>query len=132
MSHRNAQTEFSLEEPLFEQVGQIPADPEPEDPESVDRLVWYKRKKLVAVIIFVATIVILALLFVINQIIMQGKLPSIVDLQDLNTPTVDRTGHPLMQRIIAAERELVAADPTKRELGYPTLNYEIELDPTRR
>lgn len=132
MAQKNSQTQFSLEEPLFEQMGQLPPEPETEEVVKA-KIPWYKQKKLLALIITISTIVILLLLFVINQFVLQGRLPGISEIIDREEEVVDRTSHPIMQRIIAADRELQAADPTKRELGYPTLDYTLHLDqPSRR
>jgi len=130
MAKSHEQTQFSLEEPLFEQMGQMP--PEEVVEETKPKLPWYKQKKLVAFMIIGTSVVVLLVLFVVAQVIFQGRLPQLIDLDPVEEAVVDRSNHPLMRRILAAERELREADPTKRELGYPTLNYELRLDEQRR
>lgn len=130
MAKSHDQTQFSLEEPLFEQMGQMPVEEVVE--EIKPKVPWYKRKKLVALVIGGTSLVALLLLFVVAQVIFQGRLPQLIEPDPVEEEVVDRTNHPLMKRIMAAERELREADPTKRELGYPTLNYELTLDERRR
>lgn len=131
MAKPNDQTRFSLEEPLFEQMGQIPADPEPEL-EAKPVVPWYKRKKILMLIIIGVTFFILLILFVVAQLIRQGRLQTLVEPEESTEITQEQLSDPLLVRILAAEEELKAADPTKRELGYPTMDYQITLDQIRR
>jgi ribosomal protein S17 len=120
------QTRFSVEEPLFEQMGHVP---EPDVVEIAPRTPLLKQKKFVIGLIAGITIVILGLLFVINAYIAQQKLVKEPDLPDDPGQTTTGISHPLLQRIMSSETELKAADPSGQDLVYPALDYNIRIDP---
>lgn len=123
------QTKFSLEEPLFEQMGQIPG---PENPEVQVKTPLLKQKKFIIALIVIITLFVLFLLFIINAYISQQKL---VQEQEPPESTVQQPSdpdHPLYQRIKSAQSELKDADPSKQDLVYPTMDHDIRLDADKR
>jgi hypothetical protein len=123
------QTKFSLEEPLFEQTGQIPG---PENPEVVIKTPLLKQKKFVIALIAVTTILVLAILFIVNAYIAGQKLVQEQEPEDtIDLQAVDPKD-PIYLRIRSAQQELKDADPSKQDLIYPTMNYDIRLDEKKR
>lgn len=122
------QTKFSLEEPLFEQMGQIP---EPENPEVKETTPLLKQKKFVIMLIVGVTLVVLGVLYLINSYISQQKLVKDQELPEEVQEPQD-PDHPLYQRIKSGQQELKDADPSQQDLVYPTLDYGIRLDPDKR
>lgn len=123
------QTKFSLEEPLFEQAGQIPG---PENPEPVRKTPLLRQKKFVIALIGVVTVIVLLLLFLINSYIathkkVQDQAPPESEVET-NTGSTD----PLYLRIKSAQEELKDADPSEQDLVYPSMDYDIRLDPDKR
>lgn len=122
------QTKFSLEEPLFEQMGQIPG---PENPEIKVQTPLLKQKKFIIGLIAVVTLIILLMLYLINAYISGKKL-----IQDQAPPEFSageelQSTDPLYLRIKSAQAELKEADPSEQDLVYPTMNYDIRLDPEK-
>lgn len=124
------QTQFSLEEPLFEGMVQIP--PEPVEPtEEKPKIVWYKQRKLVIAAIIGVTIFVILLLFIINMIIVASRAPFVPDSEAVLTPT-PAVSTELLDRIEATQEELKEADPNQQQLVFPAVDMEIRLDPEKR
>lgn len=123
----NDQTRFSLEEPLFEQMGQLPPEPEPE--EVAPKVPLLKQKKFVIGLIAGVTFIVLLLLFAINAYISQQKLVGNIPIPESPTTSVTENNDPLYQRITTAQQELKDADPSGQELVYPALDYNLRIDP---
>jgi hypothetical protein len=123
------QTKFSLEEPLFEQMGQIPG---PENPEVVVKTPLLKQKKFIIALIGVVTVLVLVILFVVNAYIASQKRVQDQGEPEASPNTAVDTQHPLYQRIMSAQEELKDADPSEQDLIYPTMNYDIRLDGKKR
>lgn len=119
------QTKFSLEEPLFEQTGQIPQD-EILEPQKQKPLL--KQKKFVISLIVGVTLLILLLLYLVNAYIESQKLVQDTGTPDATEEAVSGPKHPLLQRIESAQIELKDADPSEQDLVYPTMDYDIRLD----
>jgi hypothetical protein len=123
------QTKFSLEEPLFEQMGQIPG---PENPEVEVKTHLLKQKKFVIALIAVVTLLVLIILFVVNEYISRQKRVQQQEPEDSVIEVPENPNHPLYQRIKSAQQELKEADPSEQDLVYPTMDYNISLDEKRR
>ncbi|MDQ5951365.1 MAG: hypothetical protein QG639_642 [Patescibacteria group bacterium] len=119
------QTKFSLEEPLFEQTGQIPG---PENPEIVEKTPLLKQKKFVIALIAGVTLLVLIVLFMINAYIASQKRVQEQGPPETTIEQVSDPNHPLYQRIKSAQQELKEADPSEQDLVYPTLDYGIRLE----
>jgi hypothetical protein len=123
------QTKFSLEEPLFEQTGQIPG---PENPEVIVKTPLLKQKKFIIGLIAAITLLVLVILFIVNAYIAGQKLVQKQEPVDTVNEVVKNPDDPLYQRIKSAQQELKEADPSEQDLIYPTMNYDIRLDEKRR
>lgn len=122
----NDQTRFSVEEPLFEQMGHMPA---PDVVEVAPKIPLLKQRKFVLGLIAGITVLVLGLLFLINAYIAQQKLVKEPEIPDDPGQTAAGVSHPLLQRIMSSEAELKDADPSGQELVYPALDYKIRIDP---
>ena len=123
----NDQTRFSLEEPLFEQMGQLPPEPVPDDlPPKVPLL---KQKKFVIGLIAGVTVLVLIILFAINAYIIQQKQVKEPEVPTDSGETGSQANDPLLQRILNAQQTLKEADPSSQELVYPVLDNNIRIDP---
>lgn len=123
------QTRFSLEEPLFEDMVQMP-QPEPED--LPPKVPLFKQKKFIIGLIVGITVFVLIILYAINVYIENQKLIGEPELPTDSGQTDVQPTHPLLQRIMIAEEELEMADPSEQELIYPSLDYDIRIDPEER
>lgn len=129
---RKDQTRFSLEEPLFEPMGQIPVD-EPEiDPNQEPKTPLLRQKKFVIGLIIGVTILILVILFGVNAYIEQQKRVKPAETPPPEDIVINENDHPLLQRIMIAQQELKEADPSKQDLTYPSMDYSISIDPVKR
>ena len=123
------QTKFSVEEPLFEQMGQMPG---PENPEPVVQKPLFKQKKFIIALIAIITLLILVMLFLVNAYINERKRVQEEEPPENVVETPSDPNHPLYQRIKSAQEELKEADPSEQDLVYPTMDYNIRLDPDKR
>lgn len=115
------QTQFSFEEPIFEDQ-MVYAEEKPlADPSQ-------KPKKSKKVVIFAIVGFVFFLILVILGIASMGN------KTEENTETepevvVTKELGPLQKRIEDARELLDLADPTKQDLSFPPVNMEIRLDP---
>jgi hypothetical protein len=121
------QTQFSAEQPFFEQPIGLPQE------ERVVKPVvpFFKRRKTIILIITTITVILLLILFVINLIVERnrrlGKPSDVI----IATPT-PVTANNLQLEVEQLKQEWKAADPTQLELQPPAIDYAIRLDPTVR
>ena len=132
MSNRQFdQTQFSLEEPLFQ--GPAPLPPEPEKPpEAVTpRIPWYKQRRLVILAIAGVSILVLIILFIINMIVAASRVPIVSDPVSVieKDPAVSSQ---LLQRIELTKEELTEADPNQQQLVFPSVDMQVRLDSAKR
>lgn len=120
-----SQTRFSLEKPLFEQMGQIPID-EPENP--VPKVPLLKQKKFIILLIAGITVLILVILFIVNAYISQQKKVHTDGTPEETEAASPGSSEPLKRRIDSAQKELKDADPSQQDLVYPTMDYQLRLD----
>jgi len=122
------QTKFSVEQPLFEQIGALP---EPEFVEQDVKPPLLKRRKVVIGLVIGITLLVLLILLLINTIINRSKLVAVPEA----SPTIEETRKvevgPLLKRVEVVREELKEADPTKNELVFPTLDYSLRIDPKK-
>lgn len=121
------QTQFSAEEPFFEQPIPLP---------QVDRPVkttvpFFKRRKTIILLILVATLTLLFVLYVVNQIVERnrrlGTAPEIVVASPTPTP-VDT----LVLEVEQLRTQWKQADPSQVELQPPAIDPTIRLDQRER
>jgi hypothetical protein len=116
------QTQFSFEEPIFENKA-VYQDEIP--PEEVSKKSKSKKKTLIiiGVLVFVAIIVFL----VIAQ--SMTKKPVVQDDVIEDAVEVVKELSPFQKRIDDSRVQLELADPTKQDLSFPPIDMKIRLDP---
>lgn len=118
------QTQFSFEEPIFEDqavyMGETPEEKEVK-PKSKRNLIFIG---IVGFILFLLLIVVL--LFASRN----NKTDEVIE--DENIVVVTKEMGPLQKRIEDARELLDTADPTKQDLSFPPLDMDIRLDPKTR
>lgn len=131
MSNRTYdQTQFSLEEPLFENVAALP--PEPEKPkEEKPKIPWYKQRKLVILAIVGVSILVLLILYIISMMIAASRAPVVSEPEEV-IPVEQRSESQLLRRIEITKDELNEADPNQQQLVFPAVDMDVRLDPERR
>lgn len=124
------QTQFSLEEPLFENVAPLP--PEPEKPkEYTPKIPWYKQRKLVILAIVGVSILVLLILYLISIIVAASRAPVVSKPEEV-LPVEQRPESQLLQRIKITRDELNEADPNQQQLVFPAVDMDLRLDPQQR
>jgi len=123
------QTQFSLEEPLHENLAQLPQEEKPvEDKPKVPLL---KRKKVVAGIIAGIIFFVIILLVIVNAIIARSRRPIAPDITPLPTGAGGPT-HPIEAKIDTLEDQLKAYDESQSNLVMPAVDFEISIDEVKR
>lgn len=114
------QTQFSFEEPIFENQAVYMED-KPEDP---DQKAKDKKKKIIigAVLGILLIIIAILLLLVIN------RKPAETIQEEVANEVVTKELGPLQKRIEDARELLELADPSKQDLAFPPIDLEIRLD----
>ncbi|PIY79479.1 MAG: hypothetical protein COY81_02305 [Candidatus Pacebacteria bacterium CG_4_10_14_0_8_um_filter_43_12] len=123
------QTKFSVEKPLFEPLVQLPED---ENPELIVKVPLLKQKRVIIGLIAGLTLMVLAMLFVVNAYIQNSKLVKNVQPDQTDTASLSANLNPLLLRVMIAQQQLKEADPSKQDLVYPTLDYDIRIDKKTR
>lgn len=115
------QTQFSFEEPIFEN----PLQYEEEKPPVVEKS-KKSKKKLYITIGIVVTVFLLLILFVIFL-----RLRNRNDVTETlkRDPAIEQELGPLQRRIEQSRFLLESADPTKEDLSFPPVNFDLRLDP---
>lgn len=125
------QTEFSYEKPFFEEVAQLPPDPdEAQSKTSSGIKAWIQSHLLITTIMI--TLLILLLIVGIAALILQ---PKVKELELMNIGTTESSPipvSPLEQKITYIKTELNAADPTRGQEPFPPIDMDIRLDSTQR
>lgn len=115
------QTQFSFEEPIFEN----PLQYEEEKPPIVEKSKKSKKKLYISIGI-VATVFLLLILFVIF-LRLRNKNDATEPLK--RDPAIEQELGPLQRRIEQSRFLLESADPTKEDLSFPPVNFDLRLDP---
>lgn len=121
------QTQFSAEQPFFEQPIGLPQEERVVKP----IVPFFKRRKTIILSITIVTVVLLFILFVINLIVERNRRLGIAPGISVATPSPIAANN-LQLEVEQLKREWKAANPTQLELQPPALDYEIRLDPTVR
>ena len=125
-----SQTQFSLEEPLFEGMTAVPPEPVVEEVKK-PKIPWYKQRKLVIAAIAGATLLVIIILFIINMVIESGRRPVVADPVPLAT-ALPATASAALEKIAVTEAELKDADPNQQQLVFPAVDMSLRLDPPAR
>ena len=119
------QTQFSFEEPIFENKAVYMDDKPPEDLDKEP-----KNKKKTFIIVGVVGFIIIILFLVIAQ--SMTKKNGILEEPEEDVAVVTKELGPLQKRIDDARELLDLADPTKQDLAFPPIDMKIRLDPKER
>lgn len=116
------QTQFSFEEPIFENTQVYIDESKPSSPQTPNN----KKKYIfigVGICLFVLVLVFLILVFILrrNLVTEDG------DSQIRETKSATQLG-PIEQRIEDARVLLNTADPTKQDLSFPPVDLNLRLD----
>lgn len=121
------QTQFSAEEPFFEQPVGLPQTQQVVKPV----VPFFKRRKTIILIISAITLLLLFVLFVVNLIIERnrrlGQSPEVTVTAP--TPTPEDS---LVQHVEQLRLQWKEADPSQIELQPPAVDPTIRLDPLKR
>lgn len=118
------QTQFSFEEPIFENETVYRED-KPEDLEQKPK----SRKKLFIIIGVIGFIFIILLLVLVMA--MRGR-GSTQEVDEDTNPVVAKELGPIQQRIEDSRELLDIADPAKQDLAFPPVDLELRLDPKEK
>lgn len=119
------QTQFSFEEPIFENQAVYMDDKPPED---LDKKPKSKKKT------FIIAGVVGFLLIIVFLVIAQSmtKKNGVQEEPEEDVIKVTKELGPLQKRIDDARELLDLADPTKQDLAFPPIDMKIRLDPEER
>lgn len=118
------QTQFSFEEPIFENETVYRED-KPEDLEQKPK----SKKKLFIIIGVIGFIFIILLLVLVMA--MRGR-GSTQEVGEDTNPVVAKELGPIQQRIEDSRELLDIADPAKQDLAFPPVDLELRLDPKEK
>lgn len=124
---QDSQTQFSAEEPFFENPGSLPQ----EEKVVVPAVPFFRRRKTIIFIILVATVLLMCVLYVVNLIVERNRKLGEAPEVTITAPTTD-TDNQYLRDVQALRAELKAADPSQVELQPPSLDFYIRLDQPER
>lgn len=119
------QTQFSFEEPIFENTAIYKED---KPPENLDKKA--KNKKMLVIIIGVVSFIFILIFLVVAQSLTKKNIVQVEPEEDIITVTKELS--PLQKRIDDARELLDLADPTKQDLAFPPVDMKIRLDSEKR
>lgn len=123
------QTRFSVEEPMYEGMTPYPVD---EQPQQVEKVPLLKRRKVVVGLIAGVILLVILILVIISVLVAQNRRPTIPDATPLPLEQRNSDAAFLEKKVNALQRELEAADPNKRELTFPSVDFTIRIDEAKR
>lgn len=120
------QTRFSVEEPMFEGMAPYPVDDTPK--KTAEKVPLLKQRKVIIGLIVGVVFLVLLILLVISSFIAQNRRPTVLDATPLPLETKNSDADFLEKKVNALQKELEAADPNKRELTFPSVDFNIRID----
>lgn len=117
------QTQFSAEEPFFEQPVSLPQETRVVKPV----VPFFKRRKTIIALIIVASVILLFTLFIISIIVERNRRLGIGPEVTTATPT-PAVSNSLVQEVEQLRLEWKAADPSQLELQPPAVDMMLRLD----
>ncbi|MBP7876316.1 hypothetical protein KA012_04960 [Candidatus Woesebacteria bacterium] len=121
------QTQFSTEEPFFEQPGAVF-----QEAQEIKQVVpFFKRRKTIISLIIVVTLLLLFVLFVINLIVERNRRLGAPPVITTETPA-PTTANTYAQEVEQLRLEWKAVDPSQSELQPPSVDPSIRLDQLQR
>lgn len=119
------QTQFSLEEPMYESLAQLPQEEKKEEPKP--KIPLLKQRKFIAGIIIGIIFLVVIILIIVNAVIAQNRRPVAPDVTPLPT---NATGfsHPIEGKIKMVQEELDTFENDQSTLVNPAVDYTITID----
>ncbi len=118
------QTQFSFEEPIFENsavyVEEKPVEEPTEKPQN--------KKKIIGIAIVGIVLILISVIVLISS--MRNKTEEVIETEP--EAVVTKELGPLQKRIEDARELLDLADPSKQDLAFPPVNMGIRLDPKEK
>ena len=118
------QTQFSFEEPIFENSAVYAEEKPVEEPTEKPQ----NNKKIIAIVVIGVVLILIAIIVVISS--MRNKTVEVVEIEP--EAVVTKELGPLQKRIEDARELLDLADPSKQDLAFPPVNMGIRLDPKEK
>lgn len=118
------QTQFSFEEPIFEDSAVYTEEKPLEEPTEKPK----KNKKLIVIAIAGIVLILISVIVLISS--MRNKTVEVVETEP--EAVVTKELGPLQKRIEDARELLDLADPSKQDLAFPPVNMGIRLDPKEK
>lgn len=126
-SSNHNQTQFSAEEPFFEQPIALPQEERAVKP----TVPFFKRRKTIIVLIACITVVLLIVLYVANLIIERNR--RLGEPPDVTiTPPAAEPDNQYLKEVEMLQAEWKEADPAQLELLPPAVDFTIRLDAPSR
>ncbi len=118
------QTQFSFEEPIFENsavyVEEKPVEEPTEKPQN--------KKKIIGIAIVGIVLILISVIVLISS--MRNKTEEVIETEP--EAVVTKELGPLQKRIEDARELLDLADPSKQDLAFPPVNMGIRIDPKEK
>ncbi len=122
------QTQFSLEEPMYENLASLPAEPKPVD--TTPKVPLFKQKKFIIGAIAGTIVLVVLILVVINTIIANSRKLTPEEITPLPTAS-PAFSHPIEQKINFVRQELDTFEDDQSTLVNPAVDYTITIDPIK-
>ncbi len=119
------QTQFSLEEPMYEGLASLPPEENPEEPQP--KVPLLKQRKFVIGLIVGTIFLVLVLLMVINAVIARNRRPIAPNVTPLPSNTTTFS-HPIEAKIDILQNQLETYEDDQSTLVLPAVDYLISLD----
>ena len=121
------QTQFSLEEPMYENMASLPPEPPKEEKPKIP---WHKQRKFIVGAIIGTIVLVVLILVLINTIIANSRRLTPEEIQPLPTASPGFS-HPIEQKIEFVRTELDPFEEDQSTLVNPAVDYTISIDPIK-
>lgn len=118
------QTQFSFEEPIFENSAVYAEEKPVEEPTEKPQ----NKKKIIGIAVVGVVLILIAIIAIISS--MRNKTEEVIETEP--EAVVTKELGPLQKRIEDARELLDLADPSKQDLAFPPVNMGIRLDPKEK
>lgn len=110
---------------MYEGLTQLPVDEKAAPTQKVPLL---KQRRVIIGLIVGVTVFVVLLLVIINAIVARNRRPEAPEATPLPLNITSSEAAFLENKVKALQAELEAADPNKRELTFPAVDFDIRID----